>query len=254
MIWNRYALDSDLELEGFREIGERLRDLHRGVGGAKIMPNYDRDYGKAGCWEGMYWTRWYDFPMAVLSTDPQPNMRVLDVGCGCSPFLLYLKELGCECYGVDPSEGMITASQGFPPDVPELRDAFSGIEFKRAGMEEIPYPDNYFDRVYNISVLEHLMSWPHIIKKGLREMSRVLKKGGLLCIIVDSSAWPSVAFIKDAKSIGLDFYGEADYTRPDEGSWNTKDPFAKGCKDRDVESFLDGSELYFNIVYFLLVK
>lgn len=215
MIWNRYAYNSDLNREDYKRIGKEIRNLHRNVGGAKLMPDHDKSAG-AGCWDGMYWSRWFEYPMAILSTEPKKNMRVLDVGCGCSPFLLYLKTLGCECHGVDPCVGMKTSYEAFPPDIPALMNAFSGTVFKRSGMEEIPYPDNHFDRVYNISVIEHLLGTRWKVEEGIREMSRVLKEGGLLCVIID--ARPKTELIMDlndiVKEMGLKFHGNYDYTTP----------------------------------------
>ncbi len=46
----------------------------------------------------------------------------------------------------------------------------------------LPFPDNYFDRVFCISVLEHV---PEGREQGLRECIRVMKPGGLLLLSMD---------------------------------------------------------------------
>ncbi len=52
-----------------------------------------------------------------------------------------------------------------------------------SGMEKLPFPDNYFDRVICISVIEHVDR--DIAKKGIQEMSRVLKINGRLIVTLD---------------------------------------------------------------------
>lgn len=46
--------------------------------------------------------------------------------------------------------------------------------------KKIPYPDNYFDRVQAIHVLEHLPNLP----KALAEVRRVLKREGEFCVVI----------------------------------------------------------------------
>jgi len=51
--------------------------------------------------------------------------------------------------------------------------------------EKLPFPNNYFDEVYSRNLLEHLKNPGFAIK----EMKRVLKKGGKLILITDNASY-----------------------------------------------------------------
>jgi SAM-dependent methyltransferase len=50
------------------------------------------------------------------------------------------------------------------------------IKFLRSDCRDIPFPDNYFDVIFSVNTFEHVNYLP----LALREMFRVLKKGGQL--------------------------------------------------------------------------
>lgn len=84
-----------------------------------------------------------------------PEMKVLDIGCGNKPYARYFK---CEYVGLDPFEDT-------KADV--IADAW-----------DIPFPDNEFDGIILNQSLEHIEK----TEKTISEIKRVLKPGGL-CII-----------------------------------------------------------------------
>lgn len=92
-----------------------------------------------------------------------PGSRLLDIGCGRGEFLKGFINCGVAGYAVDQS----SVAKKYCPEA-ELRIA--DIE-----NEGIPYPDGFFDVVYSKSVIEHF----HYPEKLVKEMSRVLKPGGL---------------------------------------------------------------------------
>ena len=54
------------------------------------------------------------------------------------------------------------------------------IDFKQAFLQKLPYKDNYFDVVYSSLVFHHLNA---DAKNGaMKEIRRVLKKGGKFCL------------------------------------------------------------------------
>ena len=177
----------------YKRIASRIAILHqtKGAGQSFLRKGILRNYYKWNLdqqrWiEGMYWERWLEYPWAIVQTNLKPTMKVLDVGCGTSPFLLYLEELGCKCYGADPASGLISEYEGFPPDVPSLK-AFRKITYKRSSILNLEFPDNFFDRVYCISVLEHLDLNKKSLMEAYLEMRRVLRIQGLLCITTPKS-------------------------------------------------------------------
>lgn len=101
----------------------------------------------------------------------QVGQKFLESGCGRGEFLAEFQNLGLECYGVDLSE-----HAGSLCPTAEMK---TKVDLEN---HTWPYPDNYFDVVYNKSVLEHMRN----PDKFLKEARRVLKPGGkILCLLPD---------------------------------------------------------------------
>jgi SAM-dependent methyltransferase len=95
-----------------------------------------------------------------------PN--ILDVGCGTGANLEMLSQFGT-AEGVDVS----------PEALSFCRER--GLNNVRLGQaEQLPYPDNSFDIVTGLDVVEHLDD----DVAGLREMARVLRPGGYALLFV----------------------------------------------------------------------
>lgn len=94
----------------------------------------------------------------------EPGTRILDIGCGKCDFLLTLKKFFPE-------------ANYFGCDIAPI-DEFTEkeIEFKKFNLneKELPYPDNFFDIVIMIDLLEHVSN----PEKVLKETRRILKNGG----------------------------------------------------------------------------
>lgn len=96
-----------------------------------------------------------------------PNGKALDVGCGCGEHLLWLRQHGwSELHGVEISQNAAALANDHGLKV------FCGV------LPEARYPDDYFDYVSLIHVLEHT----HDPMLTLREVHRVLKPDGLLVV------------------------------------------------------------------------
>lgn len=117
----------------------------------------------------------------ILALDPQQGERILDVGCGDAFYLHLLSNLGLKLklYGSD-----------FDPLA--LRSAKINLKnkkiiFKQADlMKKLPFKDNFFDKVVMSEVAEHL---PDDVK-GMKEIFRVLKPKGILCLTVPNANYP----------------------------------------------------------------
>lgn len=97
--------------------------------------------------------------------------KLLEPGCGRGEFLAEFKKLGLECHGLDLSKeaGSMCKDISIKTDINLEEDKW-------------PYPDNYFDVIYNKSLLEHMWN----PDKFLNEARRVLKPGGkILCLVPD---------------------------------------------------------------------
>ncbi len=104
------------------------------------------------------------------------NETVLDVGCGTGILLEILKKKypDINAIGVDPDRRALTIAHE------RLRKAGVKVELKQAFGEALPNPGESVDICFSTLAFHHM---PEPIKfKTLREIHRVLKKGGRLLI------------------------------------------------------------------------
>jgi len=99
--------------------------------------------------------------------------KILDLGCGNGRYYDLLKEKQIEYIGLDSSEKMIGSA----------KERYPGLNFQTGDALGMPFPDNFFDKVFSIAVLHHFPS-ERIRIKSLNEAKRVLKKDGLLILTV----------------------------------------------------------------------
>jgi tRNA (uracil-5-)-methyltransferase TRM9 len=97
--------------------------------------------------------------------------KVLDLGCGNGRWYRIFKEKKVDYFGLDNSEKLIEiAKENFPEAKFFVGDALN-----------LPFQDNFFDKVYSIALLHHIPSEDFRIKV-LKEAKRVLKPGGILIL------------------------------------------------------------------------
>lgn len=99
--------------------------------------------------------------------------QVLDLGCGNGRFYDLICQQGktAKYFGVDNSARLIDlAKQKYP----------QGQFILNNGLE-LPFGENFFDKVLCIAVLHHLPGY-ELRREFLRQARRVLKKGGLLIL------------------------------------------------------------------------
>lgn len=123
-------------------------------------------------------------PWRKCRSEPQPEVisflkgkkgKLLDLGCGSGRH--FMKDWDGEVYGVDFSDEM-------------LRYAVEDAEKKgikaivaKASADNIPYEENFFDNAIYIATL-HCIDSPEGREKSVKELYRVLKKGGKALISV----------------------------------------------------------------------
>lgn len=98
---------------------------------------------------------------AELSRHLQNSRRLLDLGCGVNTGLAMYRRPDCEVWGADFKAH------------PQLQHANWFRVLGRTGT--IPFPDQYFDIVTTVMVLEHVTA-PH---RFFQEVARVLGPGGV---------------------------------------------------------------------------
>lgn len=107
----------------------------------------------------------------------ESGRRVLDFGCGSGRVLAHLPGIdghGPEIVGCDVDSGAVRW----------LRRHFPAARFEVNGLAPpLPFPDNYFDRVYSISILTHLTEDQQ--DAWLAEIDRVLAPDGVAVLTVN---------------------------------------------------------------------
>lgn len=167
-----------------------------------------------------WWSRPYEYAWATEFV--RPTDVVLDVACGvCHPFKFRLGELAQATYASDSDPRVVSP----PAIVDDIRasvgdaaaDAFDHGRFEQVqlavcDMTRMPYPDATFDRVFCISVFEHLAPLDQL--RSLLEFTRVLRNDGLVVLTVDHPTVDLDRLTAQLAMVGLRFAGAADFTVP----------------------------------------
>ena len=105
---------------------------------------------------------------AVAAAQP---LRVLEVGGGEGEFAVRIKnELGVEVVGIDQSEAMVAEQRA------------RGIDARVGDVQQLPFADGEFDVAVAAWMLYHVPD----LDRGLAELERVLKPGGMLVAVTNA--------------------------------------------------------------------
>ena len=108
----------------------------------------------------------------IAIADLKPGENVIDVGCGTGTLSVLAKQKvgDGEVVGLDISPKMVGISRK------KSKNYNLDIKFYESSIDNIPFPNNYFNVAISSWMFHHL---PIDIKKeGLKEIHRVLKRGG----------------------------------------------------------------------------
>lgn len=141
----------------------------------------------------------YEYGAAVVSLlDPQPDERILDIGCGTGHLTNKIRNEGASVVGVDTSAQMIRAA----------RHTYPGIRFVLADGVNLPF-DESFDAVFSNATLHWISNQDAVIES----IASVLKPDGRFVAELGGSG--NVAAILDPV---LDRIADKGYTP--EHSWH----------------------------------
>lgn len=166
-------------------------DIMREISNISRKMNWVKDYDQ-------YSMRKFEYPFAYLATPLAEGMTVLDAGCSIDPFAPFLSSKGFIAQGVDNF-----ASHDVPwdPDLGIFKGRYTGwnkvqvyagylkneldiaVSYHNNDMVSTKFDDQYFDRIFCISVLEHLPRY----KVGVvfDEWRRILARDGFVILTVD---------------------------------------------------------------------
>jgi len=107
----------------------------------------------------------------------QPGQRVMDLGCGTGTLAIMAKRAQpqADIFGLDADPEMLKVAKA-KKDQEKLE-----VKFDVGFTNNLPYPDEFFDRVLSSIMIHHLKTPDK--EKTAHEIYRVLKPGGQLHII-----------------------------------------------------------------------
>jgi SAM-dependent methyltransferase len=187
-----------------------------------------------------WWSRPYEYAWAEKLL--RESDVVLDAACGLGhPFKFFLAGFSREVHACDIDE-RILSEQAILDDIRSdfgegaLKDFplsyLRKIRYSRSDLTSLPYANGMFDRIFCISVLEHLKDsfnrhpWmrkmPFLnyfvrrdIFQALKEFERTLKKDGLIVLTFDYPDINLDYLKKIMPALGLKFAGVTSFEVPD---------------------------------------
>jgi hypothetical protein len=187
----------------------------------------------------VWWSRGYEYSWARQFADPRAT--VLDAACGLEhPLKFYLADTCRECHACDRDPRLLSREQisnhiglafGEPAKNKFRHRDPKEIHYSVNSLSRLPYTDQVFDRIFCVSVLEHLRDrfnkWPvlRLARKLLRflpeqifdslcEFRRTLAADGLIILTFD---FPRIRleYLKDAiNRAGLRFAADVNFSAP----------------------------------------
>lgn len=103
------------------------------------------------------------------------NSEILDLGCGTGRHTIFFADKGFKAYALDKSKLALYILEE------KIKKRYR-IKLVNAELEEIPFPNQFFNVVISIWVLHH--GEVKQIKNYLKEIRRVLKQNGFLVLSV----------------------------------------------------------------------
>ncbi len=149
-----------------------------------------------------------------------PATRCLDVGCGTgNSYAPELSRRGGTYVGVDVSQEAVASAQASGLNAQTISDA-----------AQLPFPDDSFDLVVCVEVLEHLFA-PH---EAVSEIRRVLRPGGRLV-----ASTPNVAYWRLRVNLLLGVWNPIGDELSLEQPW--RDPHIRFFTPRTLERMLSAA-------------
>jgi len=141
----------------------------------------------------------WDNPWAILNANLQKGLKVMDCGSGRGVLQFYLASKGIDVHSIDIGHNRSKIFRKIQTHLKKIGINFTinpytvhkklnkkyrtRVAFKMESAAELSFANNTFDRIFCISVIEHMPD--PVIAQSIKEMERVLKVGGLLLLTFD---------------------------------------------------------------------
>lgn len=201
------------------EIGELISLLRaKKLKFTTYQAEFDTGWGEADIW---FKRKLWEICTVITVTCPKPGIhRILDCGGASSIFSFYLAWKGCQVDTVDldwRAQGIVENANFVAREM-----GLKNMNNITANMIKLPYPDETFDRIYSICVLEHLAKEDQVV--AIKEMARALKQEGIIGLTFDYGPRAAETKYLNVEEInkrivlpsGLEIYGNTDYN---ENGW-----------------------------------
>jgi ubiquinone/menaquinone biosynthesis C-methylase UbiE len=173
-----------------------------------------------------WWSRGHEYAWAEQFAGPEHV--VLDAACGIGhPLKLVLAQRCRATFACDldpriddPEQIVADIQPDFGAEAAQAfaRASLQRLERTRCSITATPYGDAAFDRVFCISVLEHLPADDR--KATLREFARIVRPNGLVLLTMDHPLVDLDEFVQAVAAAGLRFVGDVRRHVPLDALWS----------------------------------
>lgn len=157
-----------------------------------------------------HWSRRFEWPWVTTRADLKRHDAVLEAGGGDTELQFLIARRSGHVVTFDHDQVPLDSSE-----LQARRLGISNVLCRRGDLASIYYPDGHFDKVFCVSVVEHIPE----AEKCVDELWRVLKPGGRLLLTIDVIEKPRSSYLFDVARAQrlLDRWGLTVPSFPDDG-------------------------------------
>lgn len=139
--------------------------------------------------------RYFEIPATVNNLNPSQGENILDLSSAKLVALFLADKVRCNVTAVDVWDKEIKRWKTFVEILDPDQRNYSLLKLEIADGRNLPYPDSFFDKIYSISVIEHIMPEEDGDIRAMKELTRVLKPHGRLVLTVPYSKKYYVTYV-----------------------------------------------------------